>query len=68
MQLVNACVSGSAKASSFFDNDNDSTVKYSNCSKDVAIPTCVNANYISDNEDDAWGKPNEAPVPGNGLR
>ena len=50
------------------DSDDDRTVKHSNCSKGVASPTCVNANYISDNEDEDWGKPRTAPVPENGLR
>ena len=50
------------------DSDEDSTVKHSNCSKDVAFPTCVNANYVSDDEDEAWDEPNKASVPGNGLR
>ena len=50
------------------DSDDESTVKHSNFSKDVTIPTCVNANYISDEEDEDWGEPNKAPVPGNGLR
>ena len=49
------------------DNGGDSTVKHSNCSKDVAIPTCVNTNCISDNENEDWDEPSSA-VPGNGLQ
>ena len=51
-----------------YDSDDDSTVKYSNCSKDVVIPTCVNTNFISGDEDEDWGEPSRAPVPGNGLQ
>ena len=50
-----------------YDSNNDSTVKHSNCSKDVVIPTCVNTNYISADEEEDWGEPSSAPVPGNGF-
>ena len=50
------------------DSDDDRRVKHSNCSKSVTRPTCVNANYISDDKDEDWDKPRTAPVPGNVLR
>ena len=51
-----------------YDSDDESTVQHSNCSKDVVIPTCVNTNYISGDEDEDWDEPSSTPVPGNGLR
>ena len=62
-------MNGNARAPAYIhDSDDDITVKHSNCSKGVTSQTCVGANYISDDEDEDWGKPHMAPVPGNGLR
>ena len=61
-------MNGNAKEPAYIhDSDDDSEVKHSNCSKDVAISTCVKANYISDDEDEDLGEPNKTPVTGNRL-
>ena len=62
-------VTGSAEEPAYiYDSDDGSTVKHSNFSKDVAIPICVNTNYISDDENENMGEPSSTPAPGNELR
>ena len=51
-----------------YDSNDDCTVKHSNCRKDVDTRNKGDANYIFDDEDEDWSKPNTNPVPGNGLR